>query len=149
MPGSLWDLTSPTRDETCALSNGSTMSLPLDHQETPHHSALYYWLYFPFVSFRIFHELFIGCAGSKLLRGLLPSCASIVVASLVQRGLHGTWALVAAALGYWSTGSEVVAHGHSCLNAWELSDPGNVSPALTGRFLTTGPGKASFRFFQK
>ena len=76
MPGSLWDLTSPARDETCALSNGSTMSLPLDHQETPHHSALYYWLYFPFVSFRIFHELFIGCAGSKLLRGLLPSCAS-------------------------------------------------------------------------
>ena len=55
---------------------------------------------------------------------------------------------------FWNTGSILVAHALSCFETCgiDLLGPGNkpMSPALAGRFLTTGPlGKSQAAFFFK
>ena len=53
------------------------------------------------------------------MEGHSPVVLLIVVAPLVAHGPQGTRASVVAAPRYENTGSVVVAHGHSCLKAWE------------------------------
>ena len=75
----------------------------------------------------------------------------ILVASLiVEHRLWGMWALVLAAVKLSSVGSVVMVHGLTCPAACgNLPGPGikPVSPALAGRFLTSGaPGSPHFTF---
>ena len=65
--------------------------------------------------------------------------------------LLGTWALVVVAPGLWRAGSAVVAHGLSFSAArgifpdWGIEP---MSPALAGRFLTTGPPEKPQCYFR-
>ena len=105
--------------------------------------------YTPFI-YLFFH--FFGCAGSLLLQAGFSLVAASRGYSLVKvcRLLIAVASLV---LEYGSrcAGSVVVSlHRLSCfLGMWALSGPGiePVSPALAGRFLTTGPpGKSHTPF---
>ena len=130
-----------------------------------------------FIYFFSFLYLFFGCVGSQLwhagsslrhvgscvvvlwlfvvVHGLLFSCGMQVFSSPVAaRGLQSTWALqfVAHGLSLRRRSSVVVACGLSCPVACGIlvPQPGiePVSPALKGRFFTTGPpGKSPGHFF--
>lgn len=70
-------------------------------------------------------------------------CGSLLAAE--SRGRLQLWATASVAVGAWVWGTQgvsvAVACGLSCLVACDLPRPGVelVSPALAGRFLTTGP----------
>ena len=69
-----------------------------------------------------------------------PRCLTALACLAVKQRLSGMQASVAAALGLWNTASVVVVHRLSCLTACGIfPDQESVSPALVGRFLTTGP----------
>ena len=80
-----------------------------------------------------------SCCGARAPVVAARGLSSCSVRALEHAGFSscGTWAQQ-----LQCTGSVVVAHGLSCPAAmWDLPGPGiePVSPALAGRFLTTGP----------
>ena len=129
---SMWDLSSPTRDQTCASCTGNRVlitELPGDVLPSP---------------FRLIDLLFIfGCTGSLLLSVGFSLAAE-------SRGYSLVMAQVSHCSGFsccraWALGcvgfSSYVTWAYLPRGMWDLPGPGTkpMSPSLAGRFLTTGP----------
>ena len=100
------------------------------------------------VTFKKFHLFMFGCVGlpccmqlslAVLSGGCSPAAGLrlllVLTSPVVQHGLQGTQALVAAARRLWSLGSVVVAHRLSCPAACEIFLDQGSNVACTGRWI--------------
>ena len=92
-----------------------------------------------------------GCAGSSLLHtGFLQLQWAGAPLCLWFEGFSLQWVLLLQSMGWWAGFSSCSLQTLLLHNMWDLPSSGiePVSPALTGRFLTTGPpGKSKLLYF--